>query len=354
MARFLKDRSASLGQVPGTPVHIGEQKMEEAVISLMDISADGLVEKELASIEEATHCKDSDPVSWINIWGVHDVSMIQRLGEIFQIPALYLEDILNTDHRPKFEESDSLGVFILKMAKYDEVHRRISATQCTVILGERFVITLQEQKGNDFNVVRERIRNTKKRTKFVDPDYLAYVLLDTIVDNYIQVVESIGRQIEALEDRLFKKSDPQLIEDIHVLKNELSYLRKSVRPVREFMLKVVKSDNDIFQEKYLPFIRDLNDLVYQATDAIELYNGMISDHLNIYSIIMNERTNKVMQMLTIFASIFIPLTFFAGIYGMNFQHFPELSFKYSYLFFWIVSILVAVALLIFFKRKKWL
>ncbi len=354
MARFLKDRSASLGQAPGTPVHIGEQKMEDAVIRLMDISAEELVEKELESIEEAAPCKDSEPLSWINIWGVHDVGMIQRLGELFQIPALLLEDILNTDHRPKFEESDAMGVFILKMAKYDQVHKEISATQCTVILGARFVITLQEQTANDFNLIRERIRNTKKRVRFIDPDYLAYVLLDTIVDNYLQVVESIGRQIEGLEDRLFKKADPQLIEDIHILKNELSYLRKSVRPVRDFMLQVLKSDNEIFQEKYMPFIRDLNELVYQAAEAIELYNGMISDHLNIYSIIMNDRTNKVMQMLTIFASIFIPLTFFAGIYGMNFQHFPELSFKYSYLIFWIVSIVVAVALLFFFKRKKWL
>lgn len=354
MARFLKDRSASRGQITGTPILIGEQKMEEAEIHLMDISAEELVEKKLESIEEAAQCRDSEPVSWINIWGIHDVEMIQRLGELFQIPALLLEDILNTDHRPKYEEMDSLGIFILKMARYDQENQRISANQCAVILGERFVITLQEQKANDFNLVRERIRKTKKRIRFIDPDYLAYVLLDTIVDNYIQVVESIGRQIEALEDRLFKKSDPGLIEDIHVLKNELSYLRKSVRPVREFMLQVMKSENELFQEKYLPFIRDLNELVSQATEAIELYNGMISDHLNIYSIIMNERTNKIMQMLTIFASIFIPLTFFAGIYGMNFQHFPELSFRYSYLIFWIVSIVVAGALLVFFKRKKWL
>lgn len=354
MARFLKDRSASLGQVPGSPIHIGEKKMDEVEIHLMDIRAEELLEKKLKSIEETAPYRDSEPVSWINIWGVHDVHMIQRLGELFQIPVLLLEDILNTDHRPKYEENDSLGIFILKMAKYDEDQRRISASQCAVILGKSFVITLQEQKANDFNPVRERIRNTKKRTRFIDPDYLAYVLLDTIVDNYIQVVESIGRQIEALEDRLFKKSDQGLIEDIHVLKNELSYLRKSVRPVRDFMLQVMKSDNELFQEKYLPFIRDLNEQVSLATEAIELYNGMISDHLNIYSIIMTDRTNKVMQMLTIFASIFIPLTFLAGIYGMNFEHFPELSYKYAYLVFWIVTIIVAGALLVFFKRKKWL
>jgi len=187
-----------------------------------------------------------------------------------------------------------------------------------------------------------------------DPDYLAYALLDSIVDHYIQVVEAIGRQIEALEDRLFDRSDQHIITDIHTLKKELSFLRKSVRPVRDLILQVLKSDNEIFQEKYLRFIRDLNDLVLQATEAIELYNGMISDHLNIYSTLMNNRNNEVMKVLTIFASIFIPLTFLAGIYGMNFKYMPELSFRYSYLIFWIVAIVMVIVLLIYFRRKRWL
>ncbi len=354
MARFIHDRSASFGQAPGTPVLIGKQRMEKSIIQLMDISSDELLEKELKGIEEAVQCKDSEPVSWINIWGIHDLQMIQRMGEIFSLPPLVLEDILNTDHRPKYEGGESFGVFILKMVKYDEVTKSISATQCTIILGERYVISLQEQPGDFFNHVRERIRSTNKRTRLIDPDYLAYVLLDTIVDNYIQVTESIGGQIEALEDRLFSKSDHMLIEDIHILKKELSYLRKVVRPVRDFMLQVMKTENEIFQEKYLPFIRDLNDLVIQAAESVELYSGMISDHLNIYSTNMSNRTNQVVKVLTIFSSIFIPLTFLAGIYGMNFKYIPGLSFRYSYHIFWIVAIMISVVLLIFYKRKRWL
>ncbi len=354
MARFIKDRSASKGQGPGSLILIGKQKMEQPVIQLMDIGSDTLEERELESVAEMAPYKESDSVSWINIWGIHDVQMIKELGEQFGVHSLLLEDLLDTDQRPKHEEGDTYNAFILKMLKFDEESKQISAEQCTLILGKHFIITLQEQKGDFFDPIRNRIRNTQKRTRFTDPDYLTYALLDSIVDQYIQVTEAIGRQIEALEDRLFDRSDQQIITDIHTLKKELSFLRKSVRPVRDLMLQVLKSDNEIFQEKYLHFIKDLNDLVLQATEAIELYNGMISDHLNIYSTLMNNRNNEVMKVLTIFASIFIPLTFLAGIYGMNFKYMPELSFRYSYLIFWIVAIVMVIILLIYFRRKRWL
>lgn len=354
MARFIKDRSASKGQIPGSLIMIGKQKMDRPVIHLMDIRSETLEERELESVDQMSPYKDSDSVSWINIWGIHDVHLIRKLGDEFGIHALLLEDLLNTDQRPKLEEGDGYNAFILKMLKFDEESKQLSAEQITLIFGKHYVITLQEQKGDVFGAIRDRIRNTQKRIRFTDADYLAYVLLDTIVDHYIQVTEAIGREIESLEDRLFSTSDSQIIPDIHSLKKELSFLRKSVRPVRDLMLQVVKPDNDIFQEKYSRFIGDLNDLILQATEAIELYNGMISDHLNIYSTLMNNRSNEVMKVLTIFASIFIPLTFLAGIYGMNFEFMPELSFRYSYPVFWMVVLLMVIGLLIYFRKKKWL
>ncbi len=354
MARFIKDRTASKGMSPGSLVLIGNQKMKHPVIQLMEMDAEYLEERELKTIEEAVPCLDSSPVSWINIWGIHDMDMMQKLSEIFSLQPLFMEDVLNTDQTPKYEEGETYDAFILKMLQYDEEKKLISAEQLTLILGKRYVVTLQEQKGDVFNPVRERIRNTKRRTRFIDTDFLAYSLLDTIVDNYIQVTEIIGRQIEGLEERIFGGPDHKLIEEIHKLKTELSFLRKSVRPLREVMVQVLKSESGMFQEKYMHFFRDLNELVFQATDAIELYNGMISDHLIIYSTNMSNRTNEVMKVLTIFASIFIPLTFLAGIYGMNFEFIPELSFKYSYLIFWIVVILIGAGLLIHFRKKKWL
>jgi magnesium transporter len=354
MARFIKDRAASRGKVPGSLILIGKQKMEKPEIRLMDIETDQLVEKELKSIDGASQYKDSAPVSWINIWGIHDLGMMEKLGNIFQLDSIFLEDVLNTDQRPRYETGESYNAIILKMIKYDQTSKSISSEQLTLILGKRYLVTLQEQVGDVFDPVRERIRNTKRRIRFTDADYLAYALLDTIVEGYIFVTEALGREIESLDEKIFAGPDPKLIAQIHKLKTELSYLRKSIRPVREIMAQVIKAENEMFQEKYHNYIRDLNDLVIQTTDAIELYSAMISDHLNIYSTTISNRTNEVMKVLTIFASIFIPLTFLAGIYGMNFQNIPELSFKYGYLVFWILVVVIGIALVVYFRRKKWL
>jgi len=354
MARFLKNRIATKGQAPGSLILIGKQKMEHPEIRLIEYDAEHLVEKELDTIEEAAACKDNNQVSWINIYGIHDLDLIQRLGEIFNLPALFLEDILDTDLSPKYEDGDTFDGFILKMLAYDESTREIIAEQFTLILGENYVLTLQEQHGDVFNPVRERIRSVKRKTRLNDADYLAYALLDTIVDNYVNIVEAIGREIEELEGDIFDNPDQSVVEKIYNLKTELSFLRKSVRPVRDLMMQFMRSDSNLFQEKYHLYLRDLNDLVMQATDAIELYSAMISDHLNIYSTIMNNRINEVMKVLTIFASTFIPLTFIAGIYGMNFDYMPELGFRYSYVIFWGVVICIGIGLLIYFKRKKWL
>ncbi len=354
MARFIKDRTAARGQRPGSLVLIGSRKMDHPVIQLMEFDADNLVEKELASIEEARGCLTSEEMSWINIWGIHDLEMMQQLADIFQLHPILMEDILNTDQTPRYADEVQYEGFILKMLKYDETARVISAEQITIILGERYVLTLQEQRGDVFNPVRERIRSTRKRTRLIDSDYFAYALLDTIVDNYIILIETIGRQIESLEEKLFTNPDKSMVQEIYKFKNEVSFLRKSVRPVREMMGHLMRSEHTLFQDKYLTFLKDLVDMVQQATDAIELYNGMISDQLNIYHTVVSNRTNEVMKVLTIFASIFIPLTFLAGIYGMNFEYIPELTFRYSYLIFWIVVILVGVGLLIYFRRKRWL
>jgi magnesium transporter len=354
MARFIKDRNASKGQIPGSLILIGKQKMEKPVINLMEYNPEHLVEKELSGIEEATTFEDPGSVSWINIYGIHDQELVAKVGETFGLHPLFLEDIMNTDQRPKYEDGENYDAAILKMLKYDEELKIISAEQCTLILGNHFVLTLQEQTGDVFNPVRQRIRTAKKTSRLYDADYLAYALLDTIVDNYTLVTEAIGREIESLEDRIFLNPEKSLVQEIYKLKTEVSFLRKSVRPVRDLMGQMMKSENTLVQEKYLHFMKDLDDLVTQASEAIELYNGMISDHLNIYSTNVNNKINEVMKVLTIFASTFIPLTFLAGIYGMNFEYIPELSFKYSYLIFWIVVICVVIGLLVYFRRKKWL
>jgi magnesium transporter len=354
MARFIKDRSASKGQRPGSLILIGNQKMEKPEIHLMDIESENLVERELKSIEEAIPCRDSSPVSWINIWGIHDTEMIRRMGEIFEIHPMTLEDMLDTDQRPRFEQGDDCDAIIMKMLQYRNPDKVIIAEQFTLILGKNYVITLQEKKGDVFNPVRERIRSTVKRTRFTDSEFLAYSLMDTIVENYMLITETLGSQVEAMEERLFDGPDPGLVEENHRLRTELSFLRKTVRPVREVMGQLLISESDMYDDKYRHYFTDLNDLVVQVTEAIELYSSMLTDHLNIYSTHISNRTNEVTKVLTIFASIFIPLTFLTGIYGMNFHFMPELAFKYSYPIFWCVALMIGIGLLIYFKRKDWL
>ncbi|MEZ5072862.1 MAG: magnesium/cobalt transporter CorA [Bacteroidales bacterium] len=353
MARFIKDRKASAGTSPGSLILIGNQKMGTPEIQLMEIRSEELVEKELESLEDVHFNGEKEKVTWINIWGIHEISHIQTLGEKLDLHPLFMEDLLNTDQRPSFVDGDGYMAFILKMLSYDEDSGKLASEQITLILGKGFVVTLQEQKGDVLDPVRQRIRNITKRVRFTDADYLAYALFDTLVDQYIVLTETLGRKIEAMDERLFGDPDPDIIQDIYLLKTELSFLRKSVRPVKEMMTQVLVSESPFLKRKYIQYFRDLNDLVNQATEAIELYSGMISDHLNIYSTNLNNRTNEVMKVLTIFASIFIPLTFLAGIYGMNFTHMPELDFRYSYPLFWVVVLCVGVGLWIFFRRRIW-
>lgn len=354
MARFIKDRSKTKGTAPGSLILIGKQKMDKPIIQFMQFDKDELIEKEVKSIEDAKALFKEGTVNWINIYGIHEVEMIQSLGNAFNLPSLLLEDILNTDQPPKYENGETYDAFILKMLHPVEGTKRINAEQISLILGDNYVLTLQERVGDFFNPVRERIRKGKGRLRHHGNDYLAYALMDTIGDNYSILIENLGVQVEEMEDRLFSHMESSIVEEIYQFKTELNFLRKSIRPVRDYLLVLNKTEDSYIQQKNRQFLADLLDLVTQCTDAIELYNNMLSDQLNIYNSNMSNKMNEVMKTLTIFASVFIPLTFVAGIYGMNFEYMPELGYKYSYLIFWIAILILGGGLFIYFKRKKWL
>lgn len=354
MARFFKDKSKVKGQPPGSLILIGEKKMDKAEIHIMHYSADKLEEKSLNSIDEALTFIGKGTCSWINIYGIHDTELIKKIGKLFSIHPLFLEDILNTDHRPKFEDGEIYNGIILKMLQYDEKLGQISSEQITMILGENFLITLQEQRGDVFNPVRERLRMSKGKIRSRGANYLTYALLDTIVDNYLIIIEKIGRNIEDIEQKIFQEiPDSSVVKEIYKYKTEISYFRKAVRPVKEFLLLINQSEITFFYEEKKTYLKDLNELIEQASEAIELYNTMLTDHLNILNSNVSNKMNQVMKTLTIFASIFIPLTFFAGIYGMNFTYIPELGYHYAYPIFWGVMISIGVSLVFYFKRKGW-
>ncbi len=353
MARFLKKRHQSKGQSPGSLIFIGQKKTDSVQIRVIDYDAGSLTEKQLSDIKDGSHFKETDTVTWLNINGLHDTEIIKDVGHVFDLHPLVMEDILNTGQRPKIEEFEHYIFIVLKMIRYDEDSEMIINEQLSLVLGENFLLTFQEQPGDVFDPVRERIRRNKSRIRGSGTDYLAYALLDTVVDNYIYTIELMGEKIEDLEEEVLSGQDPSIMEKINGFKRETNYLRKSIRPAREAILHMSRSDSQLFAEKTLPFLKDLQDLINQATEAIDTYRDLLTDQLNIYNSVMANRMNDIMKVLTIFAAIFIPLTFIAGIYGTNFEYLPELHYKYSYFIFWGVLVVLAGALLVFFKRKGW-
>jgi magnesium transporter len=354
MARFYKKREENRGLPPGSLVFIGEQKTEQLRIRLIDYDGTELQEQTLQSIASGADFAKTQTVTWINVDGLHDMQQIGEIGRLFELHPLLLEDILNTGQRPKVEEFDNCLFIVLKMLRYDEERELVIAEQLSIVLGTTFLLTFQERPGDVFEPVRERIRKRKGRIRVSGVDYLAYALLDTVVDNYIYIVERVGEKIEELEERLLDDPDPSVISEINVLKREMAFLRKSARPAREAITMLSKLDSELIHERTRPFLKDLLDIVSGASEAIDTYRDMLSDQLNIYNSIVANRMNDIMKVLTIFAAIFIPLTFIAGIYGTNFEYLPELHFRYSYFYFWGVLLAVAAAMLYYFKRKGWL
>ncbi len=354
MARFIKDRSRVKGKAPGSLILVGKQKMDKPQIRIMDYGPDYQEELEIESINDCEPFLKKESVSWINIFGIHDMDMMSEIGKIFNIDNLLMEDILNTDQMPKYVSGGNYDAFILKMLEYDTENNIIRAEQISIILGENFLLTLQERKGDVFNPVRERIRNKGGRVRLNNNDYLAYALMDIISDNYYSIIELLGRKIEELEKEIFTDNNADIATEIYRYKLELSFMRKCIRPAREAMLNLFRNDDTFFSTDTLAYMNDLKESIIHTVESVELYSNMISDQLNTHNTLVNNKMNQVMKVLTIFASIFIPLTFIAGIYGMNFTYMPELDLKYGYLFFWIIIIIMVISLLLFFKKKKWL
>ncbi|MDD2381903.1 MAG: magnesium/cobalt transporter CorA [Mariniphaga sp.] len=354
MARFIKSRKKSHGTMPGSLIFIGNRKMEKSEIRLIIFNSEHVEEMQVETLDEIPQNLPEGTVVWVNIYGLQDTELIAKAGEYFFISPLELEDILNTDQRPKVTENEKSLTFFLKILDYRQEIDRVTGDQVTIILRDNSVITFQEKPAHYFDAVRERIRTGKGRIRNAGADYLAYVLIDTLVDGYIHCIESLGLNLEAMEDEVLHHSQNSTVEKIYRFKTNISFLRKSIFPLREIMLFLNKVETKLIQKKSIHYLKDLNDLTTQALEAVEIYYNMANDYLNIYHSNISNRTNEVMKVLTIFASIFIPLTFVAGVYGTNFDYLPELHFKYSYFIMPGVMLAIAITMLFYFTRKKWL
>ncbi len=354
MARFLKSRKISLGSSPGSLIFIGNKKMEKSEINLFLYNKDSYSEQQIENIDEIPEDIPENTVMWLNIYGLQDTGLIEKLGTRFSIPPLELEDILNTDQRPKITETENNLTVFMKILEYRPEITKVVGDHISIIIGKNYLITIQERPAHYFEPVRERIRNGRIRIRQSGSDYLAYALIDTLVDMYIHAIESLGSAIEEIENEVLTDTKKETIHKIYRFKNNVSFIRKSIWPLKEIMIFLNKNDLQLITKKTFNYLRDLQDLTIQALEATDIYFNMTNDYLNIYHANQSNRANDVMKVLTIFASIFIPLTFIAGVYGTNFDNLPELHFKYSYFIMLGAMAVIAGVMLYFFKRKNWL
>jgi magnesium transporter len=313
-----------------------------------------VVERRVETVSACLPFNPQLPVTWLNVDGSHQVAVLEEIGNRLDIHPLIMEDILDTSQRPKMEDFGRYLFIELNMLLWDEDQSEVQAEQVSLILGGNYVITFQELEKDVFDPVRKRIREGVGRMTHSGADYLAYALVDAIVDHYFIVLENLGEQIEFLEDELVTDPDPGTLQSIHELKRELIFLRKSVWPLREVIGVLVRGESPLFQKSSLVYLRDVYDHTIQIIDTVETFRDMVSGMLDIYLSSISNRMNEVMKVLTIIATVFIPLSFIVGVYGMNFKYMPELEWKWGYFGVWGVILLVVVGMLTYFRRKRWL
>lgn len=354
MRRHGKKRSVKSGLPPGTLVHIGEKSDEEVSVTVMDYDEGSFLEKILKSSDECLLFKNKPTVTWINVDGIHQVDLIRKFGECYGFHPLVLEDILNTDQRPKLEDYGEYMYIVLKMLHHEK-GQEILPEQISLIVGKNFVFSFQEGiKGDVFDPIRVRIRTGKGRIRDMGADYLAYSLIDAIVDNYFVVLEDIGERIEDLEEEVATNPGPPTLSGIHHLKREMIFLRKAVWPLREVAGTLERGESVLITAPTRVYLRDVYDHTIQVMDVIETYRDMLSGLFDIYLSSISNRINEVMRFLTVIGTIFMPLTFIVGVYGMNFPNIPELKWKWGYPAVVLIMAGIASGMAVYFKRRKWL
>ena len=350
---LFRSPAKEIGLPPGALVYVGDQKVAEPTFAYLDYNEEHFESRQGVSFEECLKLRTTPTVSWINLDGLHDTRLLERFGHEFKLHSLLLEDILNTRHAPKFEEFDAAALVIMKMLYFDEETSSLEAEQISLVLTANNVLTFQERSGDIFDSVRDRIQRRSGRIRQRGADYLTYALIDCVVDSYFHVLEKIGDRLDFLETELINRPTQDILQQVHQLKGQLRFLRKAVWPLRELVNNMIHSESDLIMETTNVFLRDLYDHSLQVFDTVENFRETASGLIDLYMSSVSQRMNEIMQVLTIMASIFIPLTFIAGIYGMNFEFMPELKWHYGYPMAWGVMLLCVVAMLWFFKRKKW-
>lgn len=346
-----KKRSHKAGLPPGSLVHIGEQKIATTRISVVNFDGQRVEEKDLKDVDECLAYKDRSGATWINIDGLHEPDVLEKIGEVFGLHPLMLEDIANTEQRPKLEDyGEYLYVVIRMLSRPSD---KILAEQLSLVIGKNVLISFQERHGTEFNPIRERLRNGKGRVRRMGVDYLAYQLLDAVIDNYFIVLEQLGDEVEKLEEQVIASPRPEGLRNLHSLKKDMIYLRRSTWPLRDVIAAMQRGDSSLIGEAMRIYLRDIYDHVVAVADAIEAMRDLLNGMLEIHMSNMNIRLNEVMKVLTIVTTLFIPASFIAGVYGMNFKYMPELDWPWAYPVVLVSMVVLAGAMYAYFKHKKW-
>ena len=352
--RFYKKRSVKNGLPPGTLVHIGDKSDRSVQISVIGYSPDAVEEHQFELIDQYLQNPCDSPVVWVNVEGVHDVELIRKLGEKHTFHPLVLEDIVNTVQRPKIEDYGDYLYIVLKML-HPTKEGDFNSEQLSIILGPDYLFTFQEGiTGDSFDSVRDRIRGGKGKIRGMGADYLAYALIDAIVDGYFTVLEGFGERIVDVEEELTQSPDQKSLHLINSMKKEIIYLRKSVWPLREAISFLERGDSPLLHDTTRLYFRDVYDHTVQVIDTVETYRDLLSGMLDLYLSSVSNRTNEVMKFLTVIGTIFMPLTFLVGVYGMNFKHFPELEWKNGYFVLWGLMVSLSLLMVAYFRKKRWL
>ena len=355
MVTLKKRPSVKSGLMPGTLVHIGEEVSENTIVEVFEYNADSFTEHtynqdEMPDFDSLSKINDGT-ILWINVDGLKNLAVVEQLCKAFNIHSLVMEDVLNTYQRPKIENYDSYLYIVSKMIYY--LKDKLINEQLSIILGERYVISFGEKPGDVFDVIRDRIRKNAGQMRKYGADYLAYCLLDCVVDGYFGVLEMLGDRIDELEEILFNDPTIDSLQNMREIKRDLLYIQRSVWPLREVASWMERDGSKLIAASTQVYLRDVYDHIIQVIDTTETLRELIAGLMDIYLSSISNKMNQIMKVLTIISTIFIPLTFIAGIYGMNFKNMPELDWQWGYGVVIIVMVAVAIAMVLYFKRKRW-
>ena len=354
MLRSTKRVSGKAGLPPGSLVYVGDEKKERARVTILEYDEQRVSERETEAFDQGLQVAPAPTVTWVNVGGLHNVELIEQLGECLGLHPLVLEDILNPTQRAKMEDFGEYIYLVLSMFYSSPEDGHITEEQVSLVLGPRCVVSLQEREPDVFDPIRERIRTARGRIRRMGADYLAYALIDAIVDGYFVVLEKLGDRIEYLEEELVADPRTETLQSIHELKAQMIFLRKAVWPLREVIRALEQGESALLHDSTHIYLRDVYDHTIRVIDTIETLRDLVSGMLDIYLSSVSNKMNEVMRVLTVITTLFVPLTFIAGIYGMNFQYMPELGWRWSYPLLWLGMIVAALLMAVYFKRKKWL